>query len=244
MTSPGAHYNPVVIRSALIVLLALPLYSACVQTAPVVAEPTPTIGTDPVTVLLLEPDVELSEVKASGLHEPRADWTEIGIANVQLALERLLNERNATLVRYAKPDDPHALHADDQLFKLSHAVGMTIVRYQYLEASSLPTKAQRFDWTLGPDAQRLGERFDADFALFVALHDSYASAERVAMIIIGAALFGVPFQGGVQVGFASLVDLRSGDIVWFNRLVSSTGDLRTPEPARHALERLLDELPL
>ncbi len=50
--------------------------------------------------------------------------------------------------------------------------------------------------------------------------------------------------GGQQVGFASLVDLETGDIVWFNRLVSGVGDLRTAEPARAAVDDLLADFPL
>jgi hypothetical protein len=37
-------------------------------------------------------------------------------------------------------------------------------------------------------------------------------------------------MGGVQSGFASLVDLRTGDIVWFNQLGRATGDLRSRSP--------------
>ena len=50
-------------------------------------------------------------------------------------------------------------------------------------------------------------------------------------------------QGGEQHGFASLVDLRSGDIVWFNRLLSVVGDLRTEEPAAKTVSQLLEGLP-
>ncbi len=89
----------------------------------------------------------------------------------------------------------------------------------------------------------LRDEFGADYALFVFMRDSYASAGRVAVIAV-AALLGVGMQGGVQLGFASLVDLRTGEVMWFNRLVSGVGDLRTPEPARQAIESLLTDVPL
>jgi hypothetical protein len=108
---------------------------------------------------------------------------------------------------------------------------------------ALPTKAERFDWTLGTDVRQLKDEFAADYALFVYMRDSYASSGRVAVIVIGA-LLGATVSGGVQVGFSSLVDLRTGEVVWFNRLVSGTGDLRTPVPARRAVEILLADLPL
>jgi hypothetical protein len=50
-------------------------------------------------------------------------------------------------------------------------------------------------------------------------------------------------QGGIQVGFASLVDLDTGEVAWFNVLVNQTGDLRTAEPARIAVDSLLTDMP-
>ncbi len=58
------------------------------------------------------------------------------------------------------------------------------------------------------------------------------------------ALLGVPIQGGQQVGFASLVDLRTGDIVWFSKLHGSSGDLREKETAKPVVESLLTDIPL
>jgi hypothetical protein len=106
----------------------------------------------------------------------------------------------------------------------------------------LPTKDGKFDWSLGAGVGHFRERTGADYALFVFLRDSYASPGRVALIV-GAALLGVGIPGGQQYGFASLVDLRTGDIIWFNRLIDPGGDLRTPEPARKAIKTLLTDLP-
>jgi hypothetical protein len=89
----------------------------------------------------------------------------------------------------------------------------------------------------------LQREFGADYALFVYLRDSYSSEGRKAMMI-GLALLGIGVSGGTQVGFASLVDLRTGDIVWFNRLISTVGDLRTLAPAHDAVEELLSGQPL
>ena len=89
----------------------------------------------------------------------------------------------------------------------------------------------------------LGDDVEADYALFVFLRDTYASAGRKAAMV-GLAIIGVGLPGGVQFGFASLVDLKTGDLVWFNRLVDPQGDLRDPEPARSAVTKLLADLPL
>ncbi len=59
-----------------------------------------------------------------------------------------------------------------------------------------------------------------------------------------AAAAGIGIQGGVHYGIASLVDLRTGNIVWFNQLTSTTGDLRTEKPANEAVHTLMTGLPL
>ena len=199
---------------------------------------------NPSVVLLIKPDVQLSVMTASGLEEPNAEWTAAGQANVERALGQLMRERNASLIPYVEPQgDPDKLGRHNQLMKMHQAVGSTILVHKYNQALALPTKTERFDWTLGPGARQLRQESGADYALFVYLRDSYASAGRVAVIFVGA-LFGAAIPGGIQVGFASLVDLRNGEVVWFNRLVSGTGDLRTPEPARQAVDSLLTDLPL
>ena len=72
--------------------------------------------------------------------------------------------------------------------------------------------------------------------------DSYTSGERVAAMIVAAA-FGVGLRGGQQVGYASLVDLNTGNVVWFNLLRRVSGDLREPERAKESLDALLRDFP-
>ena len=74
------------------------------------------------------------------------------------------------------------------------------------------------------------------------IRDSYTSGERIATMII-MALLGVGLGGGVQVGYASLVDLNTGRVLWFNQLVRVSGDLREPAKAVETLEALLANFP-
>ena len=217
--------------------------SGCAQTKSFVHESAEARPSGTARVLLLEPDIELSELTAGGLLVPNAAWTDAGRRHVDTALKELMAESNAEIVHYEPLDDLTAEHPQAQLIKLHGAVGLTILFHQYNQAFALPTKKDKFDWTLGPAVQVLRQEYDADYALFVYLRDSFATSGRVALIIVGA-IFGVGVPGGVQVGFASLVDLETGDIVWFNRLVSEVGDLRERDSARDATENLLDDLPL
>ncbi len=81
----------------------------------------------------------------------------------------------------------------------------------------LPTKGKYLDWTLGSGTNLLRDRYGADYAMFMYLHDTYTSAGR-AFVMLGAAALGVGMQGGQQLGYTSLVDLRTGKMVWFNRI--------------------------
>jgi hypothetical protein len=86
-------------------------------------------------------------------------------------------------------------------------------------------------------------RLGTDYGLFVYVRDSYTTAGR-ALVMLGAAILGVGITGGQQVAFASLVDLNTGNVVWFNLLQSSSGDLRTPEASRKVIEALFKDSPL
>jgi hypothetical protein len=199
----------------------------------------PSGGKGPLRVLLMPPDIECYELTAGGLLEPSATWTEQAKRNVAQALDELLEERRADLVTY----DPAYVAAEraqshGQIMRLQEAVGISI-----LGQEALPTKRGGFDWSLGEGVQALGADFDADYALFVFLRDSYASAGRKTMMVFGA-MAGIAVPLGERVGFASLVDLDTGKVLWFNRLFSQTGDLRRPEPAADAVAELMTGCPL
>jgi hypothetical protein len=50
--------------------------------------------------------------------------------------------------------------------------------------------------------------------------------------------------GGQQLGVATLVDLRTGQVVWFNLMAKQRGDLRDAEGAEATAREMLRGLPL
>jgi hypothetical protein len=178
---------------------------------------------------------------AGGLLEPQAEWTAAGQGHVAAALTEELRMKALQTVRYEQPAEPERRQTHDQLMKLHDVVTGQVLG----GGRTLPTKKGRLEWSLGEDVRALGEAGNADYALFVVLRDSYASAGRhaasvaVAVLSLGTASLSL----GRQVGGASLVDLRTGDIVWMNQLVNQAGDLRTPDSARKAVKSLLGNLP-
>ena len=194
-------------------------------------------------VIVMPIDIELALVTAGGVAEPRADWTASGRTNMRTALvERLAGVKATTT--YVDAGTPEKPLPDDevQVAKLASAVGASILIHEYNQQLKLPTKPDKLDWTLGPSAKLLADRYNADHAMFTFVRDSYTSSGRVAVIVL-AALFNVALPGGVQIGYASLVDLRTGKVVWFNRLARSSGDLRTAGAASETVAALLNGFP-
>jgi hypothetical protein len=194
-------------------------------------------------ILLMPLNVELSELSAAGLPEVKADWTDAANKFMIAALRDENTKRNVHMVEFDEDKAPADKRDDiQQLNKLHGVVGQSIMIHQYIQQLALPTKEGKFDWSLGPNARALKELYGADYALFVYVRDSYTSAGRAAMIFL-AAVFRVHLQGGAQVGFASLVDLDTGNVVWFNRLARPSGDLRTEAAAQETVQTLIAGLP-
>jgi hypothetical protein len=236
-------------KQVLCLTATLSLAAACTSTKVLKPEAAGTFDPTSARVLVLPVDVEVSSLLASGMTEPRADWTELARGHVQNALRARIERSKAKVVDprgdLFAPESPHL-----QILKLNEVVGISILEGK-LGTTPLPTLKDRFDFTLGPDVQALGADLDANYALFVYVRDSYASGGRQALIAGGVAaclgtlgMFCVVPSGGTQLGFASLVDLRTGNVVWFNRLISSTGDVREAAPAAKAVDTLLKDFPL
>ncbi|MFZ6679643.1 hypothetical protein [Undibacterium sp. Tian12W] len=192
------------------------------------------------TVLIMPSDIELYSLSAGGVPEPKADWTEAASRYFAKALIEKKNKFGLNTVTLNAQDadstaEVNALHG---------AVAQAINLHHFSSSSLyLPTKAGALDWSLGDSVLVLREKTQADYAIFTWVRDSYASAERKAAMI-AMAIFGVGLTGGMQVGYASLVDLRTGRILWFNKLISGSGDMRELDKARNTVDNLLDKFPV
>lgn len=196
------------------------------------------------SVVLIDPDIELSEVTTGGMQEPRREWTQTARQLYPDAVRELLALHGARLLPDFRP--PVAMPASDrvrQLLLLHQAVASSILVHSQA-GSELANKLNRFDWTLGPGTQLLQQATGADYGLFTYIRDSYTGSGRAAMRVIGALLLGGDIGGGEQIGLASLVDLRTGQVVWFNLLQAQAGDLRNAAGARDTVAHLLKDIPL
>ncbi|MEY2633939.1 MAG: hypothetical protein RIR00_2593 [Pseudomonadota bacterium] len=190
-------------------------------------------------VALMQPDIELFSLSAGGITEPRADWTDAALQHVRRAV-RLKTGRQGLSLREVSEDEADELAEINAL----HAAVANAIAMHHLGPSNLalPTKNGQLDWSLGEAVLPLQQRSGSDYALFIWMRDSYASAERkVAMVAM--ALLGVGITAGFQAGYASLVDLRSGQVLWFNRMFRGSGDLREAASADETVQTLLKNFP-
>ncbi len=191
------------------------------------------------TLLVVPPEIELFSISAGGVTEPRADWTSAAQRHFREALHA---RRKAFGTRF---QELTARELDEfaELSALHGAVAESVFLHHVMSGAwRLPTKPGGLEWSLGDAVSALRARTGADYALFFWIRDTYASSERKAAMV-AMALLGVVLPGGSQAGYASLVDLRDGRLVWFNALRRGTGDLREPGSAEETLDALLQAFP-
>jgi hypothetical protein len=195
-----------------------------------------------VRVVLFRPDVTVSEQSTGGLNQPNAGWTEEARDELTAALGKAQAERNIELklMPELSGDDAKLMSDYRKLFK---TVADSVIKHRLFPLDPLPTKEAAFDWTLGPGASRLAALGNADYGLFFWTFDSYESASRRTARLIATAM-GAEAPTEVNMGYAGLVDLKSGDLVWINVDVKMGGDVRSAEGAALRISELLDGFPV
>lgn len=228
--------------------------SACVQTRQFAdVQFTPPQGD--YRLLVMRPDVTVNLLTTGGVPDPRADWTEQARTNVINALRAQQAGSGGKVQVLARRNELRGVSEDEvaELERLSYAVDQSIALHKYI-GLGLPTKRNKgLDWTLGDGAVQLGRKTGFDYALFLHAQDNIASTGRTALQVLGVAGcvigFCAPSGGSNQFAYASLVDLRTGEVVWFNVLQTgsqlpgmSFGDIRTPAGAAQMVERLVGRM--
>lgn len=192
--------------------------------------------------LLIQPDIRLGVLTASGMTEARADWSQ----DAQRYLVTAMRDDLAARGHPFEVLNPEASMEGrtGQLLRLHEAVSASIQQFEY-GAMRLPTKPKdQLDWTLGDGALVIRDQHGADYALFITGRGTYSSAGRKALWL-GAAMLGVSVPLGSQQVFASLVDLRSGKVVWCNvAVVGPQTDIRTADGAKALVADLMKKAPI
>ncbi|MDG6077986.1 hypothetical protein E3U23_02080 [Erythrobacter litoralis] len=213
-------------------------------------------------IVVFRPDVHVGSLKVGGMDEPNAEWTEQARVNIQNQLQAQAEALNAqvSFIDELEGENAELLTEYRGLFE---AVSGSVFQH-VTQGDSLDTKkvtqtyesggkprtrtVNTLDWTLGPGAAQLKEATGADYAMFVFTHDSYGDAGRKAAQAVGmlGCIIGacVVVQAGVHVGYAGLVNLETGNIVWFNTDMSMGGDPRKEDGAQKRVGQLMEGFPM
>lgn len=197
-------------------------------------------------ILVLRPFVSVGAQSTGGMFEPNGDWTETARKNIQVALEQLQTKLGNSVVipPEAYGEDAQRLQEHLALFA---AVSQAVIEYQFFVGNRLPTKKRDakndvFDWSLGTGVASLPGAKDADYALFIYNRDAYGSTGRKVLQVF-AAMGGIPVTAGEHQGYAGLIDLKTGDVLWLNADGKMGGDVREPDGSEKRVRQLLEDFP-
>lgn len=205
-------------------------------------------------VVVIGPDVSLYARTVTGL-ELHADWSEAAHDNLRASLQR----RFVAATRLYEFAEPASL--------MDGRTGQVLRLHARVSDAALFAQARRRGgghrlWSVGPGAQTIADACHADLALLIEGDGAYASGARNAVStamdlqtmaaaasgnVLAAARLGVRALRGGGAGLrlrASLVDLRSGDIIWIKEIEAGDDDPRTAEGAANLVQALLEYAPL
>ncbi len=198
-------------------------------------------------IMIMQPNIKVGSMSTGGLFEPNAEWTATARKLIDAQVRQQLAGQGITLVAQpeiaAGSDGPQ--NPVQQYRALFPVVAKAVMEFQFFLGNRLPTKKRPgvFDYTLGSGIASMPGAQDADYALFMFTEDAYGSAGRKAAQLLMAGLFGVAIAPGVHVGYAGLVDLKTGDLVWLNADPEMGGDVRETDGAVKRVGQLLANFP-
>ncbi|MEE9434137.1 MAG: hypothetical protein V3V15_07865 [Sphingorhabdus sp.] len=194
-----------------------------------------------VTIVIMRPDIFVGAQSTGGMDRINAEWTGFGRDNLISATRKYLQHGGfqASAMLELSGDDANIAAEYRALFK---TVTNAAIQNSLWPVDGLPTKKQGFNWTLGPSISHLAELGGGNYGLFLYSYDSYSLPGRKALEIIGFAK-GLEAVSQPHIGYAGLVDLKTGELVWMNVNVRIGGDVRRPEGADDRVSQLLNNFP-
>jgi len=202
----------------------------------------------PRKILLLPPDIRVHEVSAGGVVEKVDAWTETANGHAAKSVRQIGIDGRLFEVQERADLAAADKEALDQHLALYELVAISADFSRSGPFAPWRERAQNFDYSLGPGLRDLAERGDIDAALIIIGSDYISSAGRKAQMALGvlaAALTGVAVipQGGISYVSVGVIDLRSGDLLWFSTNRGPQNDLRQEEQVQSILKRLFQEYP-
>ena len=198
-------------------------------------------------ILVFRPAVSVGSQSTGGMFEPNAEWTEQAKGNIETALEELQARLGNEVIEAPEGFGENAQAVEEHM-ALFAAVSQAVIEYQFFVGNRLPTKkrdnkADVFDWSLGDGVADLPGADRADYGLFIFNKDAYGSTGRKLLQAVALLGPGIAVKSGEHVGYAGLVDLKTGDLLWLNADGAMGGDVREEEGSQKRVRQLLEDFP-
>lgn len=240
--------------AAFLILLPAGAYAAANYLKPGFALPTDRKA----QVLVVYPDLFVGSLNAKNEHLFNEEWTAAAQRNVRAALTDGPVSKAVDL-RFMSEDEAAAstiLGEAREAFKWRSS---DIIMQAPPGTFPLPDGQTRykknknagyaFEADLAARIRR--EHGEADLALFIFMHDAYATAGQKLSSILGAAAAGMVAPPGTQPmrsqpshhGNAMLIDLRDGAVIWFHGDGRFGGDPRDQAGAVERMRQTMDHFP-
>lgn len=196
-----------------------------------------------VRIVLMRPTIKVGAQSTGGMFEPNADWTAQARENITHALNDAQSSMGNQIISYDEGESGEG-PVTSQYAHLFGALADSVIEYQFFRGNRLPTKVRKgeFEWSIGTGLTNLKSLAGADYALFVNTEDQYGSTGRKVLQVV-ALMGGIAVTSGVHKGYAGLIDLKTGELVWLNADRQMGGDVRTPEGAQKRVHQLLEGFP-
>lgn len=240
--------------SAAALLLALiGLVSGCaaVPKAYRATENFPLRLSDLESVTLVPPLVSVVAMSSGNVEQEVQEWSDAANEHAQNAVREIVEGMGKRYVPYAgehgprpnfriRPDDVNRrpqVSEGEQSWLLFESAKESILRHTYDLTQLFPDQMSDFDYALGPEAAALLSGTRADAFLLMIANDAVPTADRAALIGVGAAAalvtggYGGPGATPAEL-IVALVESKTGDILYFNRVSMPLADLRDPEANR------------
>jgi hypothetical protein len=197
----------------------------------------------------MPPDVKIHSLTAGGVPELIDEWSQDSKTIIIDLIKEELGVLPLLRLSFIEED---SLSTSDKLFikeekGLFSAVANGVVMHTYLPESKFKHKLESFDYTLGPEVSQILDIHQCDALLFCSGSNYIWTTGRVILSIFstlaGAAtgVYVIPMPGPEWI-MVSLVDVKTGDVVWFN-YIPMPGDLRNKEVDRKLIKKLFSDFP-
>jgi len=222
------------------------------------------------TVAIMPPGVKVYQLAVGGdtqlMDEPTAAAKQI----VSTAIEEELGRHGGVVFKpfpsptaiLAISNDLAAAGLKDELEDtqaLFEAVSASVLlhTYKHDQDQMFPEKLKNFDFSLGPDVERLAKLANADALLFISGVDHISTGGRKALMTTGAVIFlpvllhpfgaialaqAAASSSGRTILSVALVDATTGALLWYNVDVGTS--LTYPKYAADLAERVFENFPV